>query len=76
MDHAERLIQAKVSASIPGAISWKRLRFSLLKGEFELENSLLKGISVWATAREDLTLNLYDCRSDRIARTRFLVWGI
>jgi translocation and assembly module TamB len=44
-DHAQRLVQAKVSASIPGAISWKRLRFSLLKGEFELENFLLKGPS-------------------------------
>lgn len=44
-DHAQRLVQAKVNASIPGAISWKRLRFSLLKGEFELENFLLKGPS-------------------------------
>jgi len=44
-DYAQRLVQAKVSASIPGAISWKRLRFSLLKGEFELENFLLKGPS-------------------------------
>ena len=42
-DHAQRLVQARVSASIPGAVSWKKLRFSLLKGEFELENFLLKG---------------------------------
>ena len=42
-DHAHRLVQTKVNESIPGTISWKKLRFSLLKGEFELENFLLKG---------------------------------
>ncbi|MGD8512852.1 MAG: hypothetical protein PVG85_02795, partial [Deltaproteobacteria bacterium] len=42
-DYAQGLIQGKVNDLIPGAISWKKLRFSLLTGEFELRNVVLKG---------------------------------
>ena len=44
-DYVQGLIQAKVNDVIPGAISWKKLRFSLLTGEFELKNVVLKGPS-------------------------------
>jgi len=43
-DYAQGLIQAKVNDVIPGAISWEKLRFSLLTGEFELKNVVLKGL--------------------------------
>ena len=42
-DHALRLIEAKVTEAIPGTVLMEKLRFSLFKGEFELENVLLKG---------------------------------
>jgi translocation and assembly module TamB len=41
-NHAQSLIQAKVNETIPGAISWGRFRFSLLKGELELRDVVLK----------------------------------
>ena len=44
-DYAQGLIQGKVNDVIPGAISWKRARFSLLTGEFELKSVVLKGPS-------------------------------
>jgi len=44
-DHAQQLIQAKVSDKIPGEISWEKFRFSLLDGKFELKNVLIKGPS-------------------------------
>jgi autotransporter translocation and assembly factor TamB len=44
-DHARRLIQSKVNKAIPGTISFEGFRFSLLKGEFEVRNALLKGPS-------------------------------
>ena len=43
--HAQHFIQDKISAVIPGMISWERFRFSLLKGDFEFEKVLLKGPS-------------------------------
>jgi translocation and assembly module TamB len=44
-DYAQGLIQAKVNAVIPGTISWEKSHFSLLRGEFELKNVVLKGAS-------------------------------
>ncbi|OEU79194.1 MAG: hypothetical protein BA872_09550 [Desulfobacterales bacterium C00003060] len=44
-DHALHLMQVKVNESIPGTISLEDFRFSLLKGEFEFKNMLLKGPS-------------------------------
>ncbi len=44
-DYAQGLIQAKVNAVIPGAISWEKSCLSLLAGEFELKNVVLKGPS-------------------------------
>ncbi|KPK21178.1 MAG: hypothetical protein AMK69_22365 [Nitrospira bacterium SG8_3] len=44
-DYAQGLIQAKVNDVIPGAISWEKSRLSLLTGEFELRNVVLKGPS-------------------------------
>jgi len=69
-DHAQRLVQAKVGASIPGAISWKRLRFSLLKGEFELENFLLKGPVLTAF----LSISLVPHYSEGISRSQHSLW--
>jgi translocation and assembly module TamB len=43
--HGQRLIQAKVNEMIPGAISFENLRYSLLKGRFELTNVVVKGPS-------------------------------
>lgn len=43
--HGQRLIQAKVNAMIPGTISCDNLRYSLLKGRFELINVVVKGPS-------------------------------
>ncbi len=44
-DYAQGLIQAKVNDVIPGAISWEKCRFSLLTGNFEFRNVVLKGPS-------------------------------
>jgi len=42
-DHALRLIEAKVTKAIPGRVLIEKFRFSLVKGEFELKNVLVKG---------------------------------
>jgi translocation and assembly module TamB len=44
-NYVQGLIQAKVNHVIPGAISWEKSRLSLLAGEFELTNVVLKGPS-------------------------------
>jgi autotransporter translocation and assembly factor TamB len=44
-DHALHLMQVKINESIPGTILFEDFRFSLLKGEFEFKNMLLKGPS-------------------------------
>jgi translocation and assembly module TamB len=41
-DHASRLIQARVNAAIPGELSWRNLRFSLLDGRFEAADVVVK----------------------------------
>ncbi|MDM8525097.1 translocation/assembly module TamB domain-containing protein [Desulfococcaceae bacterium HSG8] len=44
-DHAQNFIRSKVNQAIPGTILWKKFRFSLLRGRFELKNALLKSPS-------------------------------
>ena len=42
-DHAQTLIQRTINELIPGSVSWEKSRFSLLKGEFTLQNVSLRG---------------------------------
>jgi autotransporter translocation and assembly factor TamB len=44
-NHAHRFILGKVNGAIPGTILCEGIRFSLLKGEFELEKMLIRGPS-------------------------------
>jgi len=42
-DHAQALIQREINEAIPGSVSWEKARFSLLKGQFILQNLSLQG---------------------------------
>ncbi len=42
-DHAQALIQREINGLIPGSVSWEKAHFSLLKGEFTIENVSLQG---------------------------------
>jgi translocation and assembly module TamB len=42
-DNAQTLIQRTINELIPGSVSWEKSLFSLLKGEFTLQNVSLRG---------------------------------
>ncbi len=44
-DRVQKFIQNQINAVIPGSLQWERLRFSLIRGDFEVTNLTLKGIS-------------------------------
>ena len=44
-DRVQSVIQNRISANIPGSVTWERFRFSLIAGGFEITNCILKGPS-------------------------------